>query len=457
MHINRFKNILITALVFLALYSTSAIWFEDTGGNFLTLFARTRHQIADIYLMRSFAFPMRIVTGDGSHDFHISYSGMSDNVVRAFGDEVLLSALSQSYAPRTAPPDFGEILAGRLIIYEYAFELPSDEFSRALGLPQSPPPIPSFNRIIFFPAELGLNVYFHNRNTGAWAGYTATDKYFQEGFAALSNSLQSSSNILRWNSSFLLGFDPNPHNNLFIPVWYGESYYYPVGEARIAHFDPAVVGSPKSTIRTNLMSFFDNPAAVYDASIGRTFAWADENTIVRYFHNNVIQYISYRRDLRNTELLEDFAAALDFMARRDVFLTNDFFLSGFEERNNERVFYFDYILEGLPVIFSDALRNGISDQTENGITVRFRDGSLVSYTRLAYEFTVNTALVESANRDLPLYILNSGLDMESLESITLAFAAPRVDIVGAGIMNLWVDFRMWDGMSSMESLNTNPD
>ena len=461
MTLSRFKNTIITLLVFLALYQTSAIWFEDTGGGFLTLFARNRPTLSESGLVRNFAFPMRIITGDGSQYFHIIYSGMSDNTVREFCDEILITALGGSEAPRTAPPNFGEILSEHVIIYEYAFEMPTDKFIRALGLRSSPitQTLDRFSRILLFSSygSEGINIYFHNRNTRAWAGFFVEGAQISEEFFYIIENTASSAGSISWASSFLLGFDPNPYNNLFIPIWGEGGHYYPIGEVRPAHFDNTD-GNLQHIIRMNLMSFFDNPAAVYDVrGTDGPFAWADGNTIVRHFPNNVVEYVSYRRDNRNTELLDDFAGALDFIARRDEFMTNDFFLSGFEERNNDRIFFFDYILEGLPVVFTDALKNHIGDHTSNAITVRFRGGNLVGYTRLAYELSINNELLDNANRDLPLYILNSGLDLESLESITLAFAAPQIDLItGVGIMNLWVDFRMQDGISSMESLRAYP-
>jgi len=460
MTLSGIKNIIITFLVFLALYLTSAIWFEDTGGNFLTLFARNRPLVSESGLVRNFAFPMRIITGDGYQNFHVLYSSiMSDNTVREFCDEILILALSRNEAPRTVSPDFGEILSERVIIYEYAFEMPTEKFIRALGLRSSPlqQAMERFNLIVFNLANDstdGVNIYFHNRNTGAWAGFLVEEAHVLERFLSASESVAAD---ISWASSFLLGFDSNPYNNLFIPVWGENGYHYFIGEARPAHFD-ITDGNIQHTIRMNLMSFFDNPAAVYDVrGEGGPFAWADGNTIVRRFPNNIVEYVSYRRDNRNTELLDDFANALDFIAARDLFMTNDFFLAGFEERSNERIFFFDYILGGLPVIFTDTLKSYIGSHTSNAITVRFRDGNLVGYTRLAYEFAINTEVLDNANRDLPLYMLHSGLDLESLESVTLAFAAPHIDpIVGVGTMHLWVDFRMQDGISSMESLRAYP-
>ncbi|MCL2564845.1 MAG: hypothetical protein FWE24_03415 [Defluviitaleaceae bacterium] len=462
MTLSRLKNIIIAFLVFLALDSTSSIWFEDTGGSFLTLFARNRPLVSESGLVRNFAFPMRIIAGNGDQQFHMVYTGMSDNKVREFCDEMLISILGRNDAPRIGAPNFGAVLSEHIIIYEYAFEMPAEEFIRALGLRSSPltQSMERFNQIVFSPSyniNIGVNIYFHNRNTGAWVGFFAEGEEVLEGFFSSVESMSTNTPGITWASSFLLDFDPNPYNNLFIPTWGEGGHHYLIGEVRPAHFD-STDGALQHTIRMNLMSFFDNPAAVYDVrgAVG-PFAWADGNTIVRHFNNNVVEYVSYRRDNRNTELLDDFANVLDFIAARDVFMTNDFYLSGFEERNNERIFFFDYILDGLPVIFTDALKNYIRDHTANALTVRFRDGNLVAYTRLAYELTLSRDILDTANRDLPLYILNSGLDLESLESITLAFAAPQIDsISGVGIMNLWVDFRMQDGISSMESLRTYP-
>jgi len=459
MTFSRFKNILIVFLAFIALYQTSAIWFGDTGSNLLTFFARGRQQEVGSELRRNFAFPMRVIAGDGSHYFRVIYSGMSTNTLVDFCDAIMVAALQRDDMPRTSPPDFRVLLEGNVLIYEYPFEMPSREFVQALGLQPGTLSIAidRFNQIIFSAEPYGVNIYFHNRNTGAWAGYFVSDTDISERFKAVTEAaVQEPNQTLLWASSTLLGFNDNPYSNLFIPVWEETGHRYLIGEARPAHFD-STVGAVMSVIRENVLSFFDNPAAIYNVPTVGGFAWADESTIVRHFGNNVLRYTSYRRDLRGSEFLDDFARALDFIASRDLLMTNDFYLSGFREHNNERVFYFEYLLDGLPVIFTDVLRYSISEHTSSAITVRFRDGNLVEYTRLAYELRINPRSSDNANRDLPLYILNSGLDIEGLESITLGFAAPRIDLAGAGSMNLWVNFRMQDGISSMESLGSTLD
>jgi len=457
MTLNHFKNIVIALLVFLALHQTSAIWFGDIDGGFFDVFARNRTQVAGTEFRRNFAFPMRIITGDGSQAFRVVYGGMHQgSATMNFCEEILLNVLSRDELPTIGSPGFGEVLTESIIIYEYAFEMPTDEFMRALGFRPGAlsSSIERFNKIVFSPyRNLGLNVHFHNHNTGVWAGYFVHDAELAREFNEIVKlETRSPYSAIYFASSYLLGIDYNPYNNLFIPIWDTGGHRYFVGEAAPAHFD-ATDGAVMNVIRANIISFFDNPAAVYDVPTAGGFAWADENTIVRHFRTNVVQYISYRRDLRGSEFLDDFARALDFMDRRDLFMTNDFYLSGFREQGNERIFYFDYILEGLPVIFTDDLRNSISEQTTSGITIRFRDGNLVNYTRLAYTFTINHDTWDIAGRDLPLYILNSGLDLESLESVTLAFVAPRLDQAGASDMNLWVNFRMQDGISAMESLS----
>jgi len=457
MLLNRVKNIAIAFLVFLALYQASSIWFGYIGGNFLDVFARGRTQEVGGEFRTNFALPMRIITGDGSHNFRVVYGGMrNDNRVMSVSSDILLYALQRDELLSLEPPELREALWGNIIIYEYAFEMPMSEFLAALGFRSDTlsNSIERFNQIIFSPyQELGINIHFHNRSTGAWAGLFVEDselvQYFNE---IVQLETRSPYSFIFFASSYLLGIDDNPYNNLFIPVWGQGAHRYFVGKATPAHFD-VTDGAVMSVIRANVMSFFDNPAVIYDVPSVGGFAWADESTIVRHFRNNVLQYISYRRDLRDSEFLDDFTRALDFIYHRDLFMTDDFYLSGFREQGNERLFYFEYILEGLPVVLSDDLRSSINEHTTSALTIRFRDGNLVSYTRLAYTFAMSDEIIDIANRDLPLYILYSGLDLESLESVTLAFVAPRLDSLGAGKMSLWVDFRMQDGISAMESLN----
>ena len=456
MIMNRAKNIIIAFLVFLALYQASSIWFGYIGGNFLDVFATGRvHEIGGEF-RANFALPMRIVTGNGSQNFRVVYGGMrNDGRVMETTSEILLYTLQRDEMPSLEPPAFGAILYGNLIIYEYAFEMPTSEFLMALGLRPSAlsNSIERFNQIIFSPYHgYGFNIHFHNRSTGAWAGLFIEDSELVRELDELVRvEIRSPHVFIDFASSYLLGIDDNPFNNLFIPVWGDMGHRYFVGQAAPAHFD-VTDGAVMSVIRVNVMSFFDNPAVIYDVPSVGGFAWADESTIVRHFRNNVLQYISYHRDLRGSEFLDDFARALDFIYHRDLFMTDDFYLSGFREQGNERVFYFEYVLEGLPVILSDDLRGSISEHTPSAMTIHFRDGNLVSYTRLAYTFSMSNEVIDIANRDLPLYILYSGLDLESLESVRLAFVAPRLDSMGAGEMSLWVDFRMQDGISAMESL-----
>ena len=459
MTFERLKNILIPLLVFLAIFQTSAIWFSDIDGNFLSIFSRGNDQGAALDFKRNFTFPMRVVTGDGSHNFRIVYGGMNPDIATVpLADELLFGVLSRDDIPSTNTPDFGEILRGNLIIYEYAFEMPADKFVQALGLRPGVfgTTIERFNQIIFSPHESaqgsGVHIHFHNTNTGAWAGYFVRGDALNAQFrSATRTNLRPPHRNIYFASSYLLGAHENPYNNLFIPIWGDGGHRYFLGEVSPAHFD-VTDGAVMNVIRGNVISFFSNPAVVYDVPTSGAFAWADENTIVRHFRNNVLQYISYRRDLRGSEFLDDFSRALDFMDRQDLFMTDKFYLSRFYEQGNERVFHFEYIFEGLPVIFADDLRNSIAEHTTSGITVRFRDGNLMSYTRLAYAFTLSDS-TDIAGLDLPQYLINSGLDLESLENVTLAFVAPRIDSIGTNTMSLWANFRLAGGISAMESLS----
>jgi len=454
--INGIKNLTILLLVFSALFLTSEIWFGYIDGSFMDVFARGRAPLVDSEFKRDFALPMRIITGDGSQNFRIVYGGMRrESQVLIFSDNILFRALSRDDAPLLGAPNFGELLSGNIIVHEYAFGMPVDVFMSALGVRCNAlgATLEQFDKIVFVPySNAGVNVYFHNRNTGDWVGFFVEGGEFAIDLRVIVR-LESRSPyaLVYFASSYLLEIAEAPYNNLFIPVWGVGGHRYLIGSAAPAHFD-ITDGAVMNVIRANVMSFFDNPSVVYDVPTAGGFAWADENTIVRHFRTNVLQYISYRRDLRGSELLEDFARALSFIYSRDLLLNNDFYLAGFREQGNERIFYFEYILEGLPVIFSDDLSGLISDHTTSALTIRFRDGNLVSYTRLAYTFTINDEITDIANRDLPLYILYSGLDLDSLESVTLAFVAPRLDPSGSGDMSLWVDFRMEDGRSAMETL-----
>jgi len=453
MSMGRFKNIIIVFLILLAVYQTGRLWFEDSAGSsILANIYKPKEAAPESGLKRHFAYPMRIVTGDGGGRFFISYS-VADNAMRGLCDALVEDVLKDGGAiSQSGSIDWSENLSSAAIVYEYNISVKSEEFVKAMNVRNSSlaAAIEAFDTIIIQPHEKNgsLITWYDSAsrvcariNTGALQGS-------DELLLALDKVKGENNNGIYYKSSILEGMESE--KNFFIPAWDKEGSPYVLGIADTDYYDSAV-GVEKSTIRANLMAFFDNTSAVYDATT-ETIASGDENTIVKYYSNDVLEYTSYKWDSKNTDLLDDYAAALDFIAKRDTRMTNEIYLSNYDELKGERHFYFDYVVNGLPVIFSAQLKSSLKEQLANGIKVVVREGSLVGYTRLAYNFNVEDDY-DFVNWDISGYITGSGADLDNFRSITLGYSANKIDLAeDNNKMSLHAEFMTIDGVSSVEAL-----
>ncbi|MDL2248551.1 hypothetical protein LJB89_02525 [Tyzzerella sp. OttesenSCG-928-J15] len=451
----RFKNIIICVLVLLAVYQTSSLWFEDSAGNnIFSLASKVKEETPESGLKQQFAYPYRIVSGNGGGEFAISYGGMVENGMRVLCDKIIGDALKENEPVTPVEIEWQPILENPVIIYEYAFQMPVAEYLQARSIKSATigAYINKFDSIAVSVLESGdININFINSETAECALVKFYQReYSQELLAVVSSAQVLSENEICYNSSILLGMESS--ENFFIPVWEAGGYYYNLGYARPVYYDENI-GVEKSTIRANLISFFDNPTAVYDATSETAIASSDENTIVKYYGNDIVEYTSYKVTNKDTDLLDDYAVAIDFISKRDVLLENEFYLSSFEENDGERYFHFSYILNGLPVMLKEELKTSIKDYTQSGITVVFRQGNLVGYSRLAYGFDVSESF-ENASLNLPLYITSSGMDLNNFSSITLGYTADKIDVVaGTNEMNLFIEYMTKEGKAQLSTLN----
>ena len=453
MSISRFKNIIIIVLIFLAVYQTSQLWFEDSAGtSILANIYKPREAAPESGLKRHFAYPMRVVTGAGDGKFFSSYS-MAENAVLKLCDEMIEEALASATIEAVSRINWTDSLSGAVVVYEYNFPIKSAEFIKATGFRNSSlsSAIDSFDTIFIQADEANrviITFYDSVSETCARTNGNLLIKNTHEFLAIIGEVVNERSGGIYYEASILAGIESQ--KNFFIPAWDEKGCYYVLGRIDTDYYDSSM-GVEKSAIRSNLMTFFDNPSAVYDATTD-TIASGDENTIVKYYSNDVLEYTSYKWDSKNTDLLDDYAVALDFIEKRDVLMTNEIYLSHCYELKGERHFYFDYVVNDLPVIFAAQLKSSMQDQLSSGIKVVVREGSLVGYTRLAYSFSVMEEH-DLATWDIPGYIAGSGTDLNDFKSITLGYSTNGIDLIeGNNRMSLHAEFMTTDGLSSVEAL-----
>jgi len=95
--------------------------------------------------------------------------------------------------------------------------------------------------------------------------------------------------------------------------------------------------------------------------------------VVKYFPDvRVLEYYSYEaygNDVNNTSLLEGYQISCNFLAN-DTSLSTDVYLADIERKSTETVYYFDYVVDNLPVSLSVALQDRIGSKHAIEVTVR---------------------------------------------------------------------------------------
>jgi hypothetical protein len=196
----------------------------------------------------------------------------------------------------------------------------------------------------------------------------------------------SSDQVIIYNSSVLSGLDLG-NRNIFIAGFTEEGYRYPILNIVNPYAETELL---MGVIEQHINVFFDNPSAKRSfMGEHNVYTFADTTTVVRYFQNNVLEYSRYRIGIGEVGLIGSFNVALNFI-ESDDHIVDEFFLAGFKQIDDEYVFYFDYIIENLPLILPEEyvgsdLPSGHTS-INHAIEVTVREGLVVNYRKIVYNF-----------------------------------------------------------------------
>ena len=144
-----------------------------------------------------------------------------------------------------------------------------------------------------------------------------------------------------------------------------------------------------SFIRNRVEGFFANPVTInHRVGVDGIFTYSSLNTMVRFLPWNVIEYSSFRpirRGRASSGFNDDLSAAVHFISH-DSFVINEFFLADYESRGGQHIFFFNFIVAGLPLNMPD-IWPGLYESI-SAIKVVVDHGHVVSYRRIAYQFLV---------------------------------------------------------------------
>ena len=384
----KFKSFLIVVLAALAIYQTSQLWFVNLANRNFFLFFSDRNISSLTDRHREFVRPMRLIYGAGDGRFTIDYSGLMELSPRDYVDSVLTELFDSGTFVGESETDFIRLLSRPVLIYEYAFPMPGDIFSRVFnqraGIFLASWGLIEFTSVVVWPPytnHQSLRVFFINDDR-MWE--FAMDSV-ADGFSFPVHSV--SGEFFHFVSAALEGYEHLPPSTFVART--GARGNFPSYPVIVTNPYVSHVGPNMHFTRTQVAGFFDNPATI-NARIGGDGIWTFSNihTTVRYFYTHVLEYVNFRprRHNVNTSILEDFSAALAFI-ENDRHVINEIFLTGFEPRGVGYVFWFGYIVDNFPVLMPGGWAvSSPYDILPAPIEVVVEHGRVEHYRRLAYNF-----------------------------------------------------------------------
>ncbi|MDR1640213.1 MAG: hypothetical protein LBT59_11000, partial [Clostridiales bacterium] len=339
---SRAKSIAIAFLCALAVILTAQLWLGNLSvRNSLYAYFLLQRQSSDSDESWLISMPYRLLANHGGNVFEATYSGLKDNpimksVLSAAGEALKTQDSAKSYSL-----DYNAVYNEKSYICDYSFRMSIELF--AIGLNAKTGELgnrmPHFDFICVIPRGNTAIVMFVDEINRAVSEFTVKVEL----------PVPSGSPSLIYESSKLKGLEVFS-SNVFIPRSKDGLYEYPALLVTNPYMgSDLLIG----TIERKVDSFFVNPAAkLYFIGENNIYTFIDESTVVKYFQNDVLDYANYKSSKINSTFMQDYAAALRFL-RNDKQVANEFYLADCQESDTDVTFYFDYVVNNLPVIVPD--------------------------------------------------------------------------------------------------------
>ncbi|MFI3230831.1 MAG: hypothetical protein R3Y29_04685 [bacterium] len=395
----RLNELFIILLILLAMYQTTILWFGDIYSDIL--FYNNKNNLfnnieSDSYILESFF----INTGD--NNFIRKYNNISNADYKHICDDIIEEAITKS-GSYSYHYDKNNILNNFCIIYQYDFYINIRDMNSIFNMSSNSKieRLEKYNLIIITPTQndssSNIKVDFVDSETlEAFEVVISNYDLNQEASEAINQLSFMGKNDYIFKSSLDLidsayinsNFITNLNNkNLFIPTPTKSQEYFLLNT--ISAKNPLeIAGSILLTESEKYVDmFFEVPATKTTSSINDIYTYSDENVVVKYYTNGILEYVNYKTQPSNNK--KPYEIAVEFL-NRDTKIQNEFYLVDYNinQENNSYSFYFDYKLNGFPITLEQNLKQDLN--MSSIIEIEVKNGVVSRYRRLIYDFYIES-------------------------------------------------------------------
>lgn len=364
------RNFLIAFLMILAIYQTTELWFEEfSSHNFFSFISAGTSGETQLYGMD------KLIVNLGDSVVAARKESVMDTAYRREFDKLIASVVNKGERSSDTI-DWTQLLNNRCVVYDFSSPVLAADFKKVLGIGSKLlNDFTDINLVVLLPntTEDLVQVYIANDEQTACYKLKRTD-LAQKGIDAIS-SFSANSSDMGYISSSANGFNIF-RRNTFIP-----SASKPLKTINVVN--PVLNGDKIDTkvLENTVNGFFDNPAVKWSSVIDNAYVFSDENNVVKYNLNGVLEYSGYNTaadDGSQQNILQNFVTAVDFL-KKDNGIKNDVSLTKITIKQDKTVFWFDYAVNSASTALSEELKSGLG--LNAAIEISVSRGNVIRYRR----------------------------------------------------------------------------
>lgn len=401
---NKVIDLLILIFILAAVVQTEMLWLGDTAGHnfFYSFFDNRKNAAFKLSAGLTPILPQQVIIGYGNKRYHAYYPQPSADKMQQTCLAILSKAMATGKAEEWQPVQWEDLLSSKTVVYEFPFPMSITEYAKGLKskLSKDMEKISSFDCLILSPgkeASDSTDIYFVNDERKESCLVTITGQNETEALYNAISSMQQEEQDLSFISTKQNNFNMF-QNNCFLPQWKGESYRYAALRKEIPFQANGMVS--QELLEKGVKGFFKSTSPQLNKrdEEGGFYTVSNETTVVKYYSNNIMEYYNYDAYGEGEEqtLVTAYYACMEFL-KTDSTLENDIFLAGAEMGSDGLVFYFDYVINNIPILLSDDITARIG--SSHSIAVTLNHNQVKGYRRLMYTFQENKEKDQRADLD----------------------------------------------------------
>ncbi len=405
MKYNKLTDFAIFILVAAAVFQTGKLWLGNTDSHnfFYSLYSSSAGEVSETDKNYDIIEPEKTVVGYGNRKFNMLYSDDDQSSVTELSEKVIGDVFRNGEFAEASAIDWSSYIEGKVVIMKYSFFMSSREYIKGYGLNNESflNNVKSINYIVVVPGSGSSETtycYFIDSTTSEAYQFNLTGaESSSELYNAIQNMQYSSGDTIDYISTVQSGL--NIFDSTYVPQWSnGEYTYHALNVSNPFSGEDGSVDSDKLGDCVN--KFFDNYVSGADATVvNDVYTFTNDNTVVKYYENGVLEYYDYGTGTSSTEqtLSSAYTISQNFL-QKDMYITNDIYLSGAETRNDGLALYYDYAVDDVPVEFSEDLteETGMS----HAIEIVVSNDGVKRYKRYVAEFAKDDTVTAKINVDM---------------------------------------------------------